>query len=105
MAGGRGATPAPRSAISLPGFAGRRSKCDMRSDKSSSWLDRLGERILLSLSRDPSAPDYSGGTIKTTVDNSLDFLSLTVPEFRSRFVGNSRFLVFDSPRVPQPFCG
>ena len=59
----------------------------MRSDKSSSWLNYLGERILLSLSRDPSALDYSGGTIKTTVDNSLDFLSLTVPEFRSRFVG------------------
>ena len=47
----------------------------------------MGERILLSLCRDPGAPDYPGGTIKTNVDNSLDFLSLTVPGFRGRFVG------------------
>lgn len=59
----------------------------MRSDKSSSWLNSVGERILLSLCRDPSSPDYPGGTVKTTVDNSLDFLSLTVPDFRSCFVG------------------
>lgn len=56
-------------------------------DESPSWPSRLGERILLSLCRDPMAPDYAGGTVKTTIDNSLDFLCQTVPDFRSRFVG------------------
>jgi len=58
----------------------------MRSDEPDSWIGRLGVRILLSLCRDPEAPDYPGGTVKTTLENSLDFLSRTVPDFRSRFV-------------------
>ncbi len=58
----------------------------MPSD-SPSWFGRLGDRILLSLCRDPGAPDYAGGTVKTNVDNALDFLSRTVPDFRSRFAG------------------
>src|SRR5580698_1287263 len=87
MAGGRDATPAPRLAISSSGFAELKSKCDMRWDESSSLFSRLAERILVSFCRDPRAPDYAGGTVKTTVDNSLDFLSRTVPDFHSRFVG------------------
>lgn len=59
----------------------------MRSDNPASWLGHTAERILLAFCRDPSAPDYAGGTVRTTVDNSLDFLSKTVPDFRSRFVG------------------
>ena len=43
-------------------------------------LSRLSEKILMSLCRDPSAPDYPGGTLKTNVDNSLDFLRKTVPD-------------------------
>jgi SAM-dependent methyltransferase len=41
----------------------------------------LGERILTALSRDPSAPDYPGGTSTTTIDNCLDFIIKTVPNF------------------------
>ena len=41
----------------------------------------LGESILTALSRDPGAPDYPGGTSRTTIDNSLDFIIKTVPGF------------------------
>src|ERR1700691_84317 len=87
MAGGRAETPAPRSEISSSGFAELKSKCDMRWDESPSSFSRFAERILVSFCREPSAPDYAGGTVKATVDNSLDFLSRTVPDFHSRFVG------------------
>jgi SAM-dependent methyltransferase len=59
----------------------------MRWDESPSSFSRFAERILVSFCREPSAPDYAGGTVKATVDNSLDFLSRTVPDFHSRFVG------------------
>jgi 2-polyprenyl-3-methyl-5-hydroxy-6-metoxy-1,4-benzoquinol methylase len=50
-------------------------------------LTRLSEKILMSLCRDPKAPDYPGGTTSTTVDNALDYLCLTVPDFRGYFKG------------------
>lgn len=52
-----------------------------------SWFGHIGERALLSFCRDPKAPDYPGGTVKTTIGNSLDFLCLTVPDFRGTFAG------------------
>ena len=41
----------------------------------------LDERILTALSRAPGAPDYPGGTLRTNIDNSLDFIIKTVPGF------------------------
>ena len=41
----------------------------------------FGERILTAFSRDPAAPDYPGGTSRTTLDNSLDFIIKTIPGF------------------------
>jgi SAM-dependent methyltransferase len=41
----------------------------------------LASRILFSLSREPQAPDYAGGTINTNFDNALQFLCRTVPAF------------------------
>ncbi len=69
---------------------------DIRSDTPPvTWLDRLGERILLSLCRDPKSSDYPGGTVKTSVDNALDFLSKTVPGFLDLIQGK-RVLDFGS---------
>lgn len=42
---------------------------------------RLGERILLSLSRKPGSPEYHGATLNYTVDNALDFPLKTIPRF------------------------
>lgn len=47
----------------------------------------LGERILVACCRDPGAPDYPGGTIRANVENALDFLDKTVPQFRSFISG------------------
>lgn len=50
----------------------------------------LSARILSLLSRDPTAPDYAGGTIRTRLDDALNFLNYTVPGFidliRDKFV-------------------
>lgn len=43
----------------------------------------LGERLLLALSRDPNAPDYSITTTEYTLDNALDFARKTIPGFPS----------------------
>jgi len=42
---------------------------------------RLGEKILLSLSRKPGSPEYHGATLNYTVDNALDFPLKTIPRF------------------------
>jgi 2-polyprenyl-3-methyl-5-hydroxy-6-metoxy-1,4-benzoquinol methylase len=49
----------------------------------------LGERILLGLSREPGTPDYPGGTLKTNMNNSLDYLLKTVPGFLEIIRGKS----------------
>jgi len=41
----------------------------------------IGARVLLSLSRDPGSPDYAGGTRKANLDNAVEFLCRTVPDF------------------------
>jgi SAM-dependent methyltransferase len=41
---------------------------------------RLGERILLRLSRKPGSPEYAGATLNYTVSNSLDFPLKTIPQ-------------------------
>jgi SAM-dependent methyltransferase len=41
---------------------------------------RLGERILLRLSRKPGSPEYAGATLNYTVSNSLDFPIKTIPQ-------------------------
>jgi SAM-dependent methyltransferase len=41
---------------------------------------RLGERILLRLSRKPGSSEYAGATLKYTVDNALDFPRKTIPD-------------------------
>ena len=43
----------------------------------------IGERLLLALSRDPNAPDYSITTNEYTLDNALDFAWKTIPDFPS----------------------
>ena len=40
---------------------------------------RLGERILLRLSRKPGSSEYAGATLKYTVDNALAFPLKTIP--------------------------
>ena len=40
---------------------------------------RIGERILLSLSRKPGSPEYAGATLGYTVENALDFPKKTIP--------------------------
>jgi 2-polyprenyl-3-methyl-5-hydroxy-6-metoxy-1,4-benzoquinol methylase len=50
-------------------------------------LTRLSEKILMSLCRDPATPDYPGGTVTTNLDNALDFLFKTVPDFRNYLHG------------------
>lgn len=49
----------------------------------------VGERILLLLSRAPGTPDYPGGTLKTNMNNSLDYLLKTVPHFLEMIRGKS----------------
>ena len=41
----------------------------------------VGEWILRTLSRDPEAGDFAGGTATTTIDTALAFMQKTVPEF------------------------
>jgi SAM-dependent methyltransferase len=41
----------------------------------------LGVKILTALSRDNSEPDHPAGTSRTTIDNCLDFIIKTVPDF------------------------
>ncbi|MBL8227466.1 MAG: class I SAM-dependent methyltransferase [Bryobacterales bacterium] len=41
----------------------------------------FGEALLRALSRDPKAEDYPGGTARTNIDNALDFMLKTVPNF------------------------
>jgi 2-polyprenyl-3-methyl-5-hydroxy-6-metoxy-1,4-benzoquinol methylase len=50
-------------------------------------LTRLGEKILMSLCRDPNGSDYRGGTVNTSVETALDFLKKTVPNFQSYLKG------------------
>ena len=50
-------------------------------------LTGLGEKILMSLWRDPQAADYPGATMRATVGNALEFLEKTVPGFRSLIAG------------------
>lgn len=42
---------------------------------------RIGERILLHLSRKPGSEEYAGATSNYTVDNALDFPMKTIPRF------------------------
>jgi SAM-dependent methyltransferase len=49
----------------------------------------FGERVLLALSRDPGAPDYSITTTEYTLDNALDFALKTVPDFPAIVRGKS----------------
>jgi len=39
------------------------------------------ESLLAAFCRPVGVPDYPGGTLKTNIDNSLDFLLKTVPQF------------------------
>jgi SAM-dependent methyltransferase len=50
-------------------------------------MKKLGERMLLACCRHPDANDYPGGTVLTTVENALEFLDKTVPNFRSLLHG------------------
>jgi 2-polyprenyl-3-methyl-5-hydroxy-6-metoxy-1,4-benzoquinol methylase len=52
-------------------------------------VSRLGERILLVLSRDPGTPEHVAGTLRTNLDNALDFLKYTVPDFEVRIAGKT----------------
>lgn len=47
----------------------------------------IPERILRAFSRDPAAPDYAGGTVKTNLANSLEFMCKLVPQFPSIIKG------------------
>jgi SAM-dependent methyltransferase len=42
---------------------------------------RLDEKILISIARPVDAPDYPGATARMNLDNALDFLLKTVPDF------------------------
>ena len=56
-------------------------------------LTRFSEKLLMALCRDPRGPEAPGATVLVTVENALDFLELTVPNFRSFVRGNVvRFL-------------
>jgi SAM-dependent methyltransferase len=48
-------------------------------------MSAVGERILLLLSRKPGTRDYPGGTEKTNLQNALEFLDKTVPQFGELF--------------------
>jgi len=45
-------------------------------------LTRLSEKILMWFCRNPQEADYPGGTVTTNVNNALDYLIKTVPDFR-----------------------
>ena len=45
--------------------------------RSLSWRGR----IFLALCRPPGSPEFAGGTARTNIDNALDFLATTVPDF------------------------
>ena len=49
----------------------------------------IGEGILLRLSRKPGTRDYPGGTLNTNVDNALEFLCKTVPQFVERITNKT----------------
>lgn len=46
---------------------------------------KIGERILLSLSRKPGSSEFAGATSNYTVQNALDFPKKTVPGFVDQF--------------------
>jgi 2-polyprenyl-3-methyl-5-hydroxy-6-metoxy-1,4-benzoquinol methylase len=50
-------------------------------------LASLQEQVLRRLSRAPDAPEYPGGTARTNIDNALEFIEKTVPDFRQRIAG------------------
>lgn len=50
---------------------------------------RIGERILLSLSRKPGSSEYAGATLNYTVENALDFPIKTIPGFVDSFQGKT----------------
>ena len=50
-------------------------------------MPRIGEALLLRLSRSPDSPQYAGGTDRANIDNSLEFLLKTVPDFASLVQG------------------
>lgn len=50
---------------------------------------RIGERILLSLSRKPGSAEYAGATLNYTVDNALDFPIKTIPNFVEQIKGKT----------------
>src|SRR5687767_13323123 len=45
---------------------------------------RIGEWILLRLSRKPGSHEYAGATLNYTVDNALDFPKKTIPDLLER---------------------
>ena len=49
----------------------------------------LGARILRLLSRSPDAPDFAGGTATNVGERALDFIELTVPDFRAVIKGRT----------------
>ncbi len=50
---------------------------------------RIGERILLQLSRKPGSAEYAGATLNYTVDNALDFPRKTIPALLDRIKDKS----------------
>src|SRR5687768_14783294 len=50
---------------------------------------RIGEWILLKLSRKPGSNEYAGATLNYTVDNALDFPKKTIPGFLDRIKDKS----------------
>jgi SAM-dependent methyltransferase len=51
--------------------------------------ETVSERILRRFCRRPDLPDNAGGTDNATIENALDFLVRTVPNFRELVEGNS----------------
>src|SRR5581483_5364790 len=49
----------------------------------------IGERVLLKFCRPVDSPPYPGGTDRATIDNALDFLKKTVPDFLGLIRGKS----------------
>ena len=47
----------------------------------------IRERLLLRFCRPVDTPDFPGGTVKTNIDNALDFMLKTVPNFREIVTG------------------
>lgn len=50
-------------------------------------LTKLQIKALRKLSRSPEASDYPGGTARTNIDNALEFIEKTLPDFRQRIAG------------------